>query len=1421
MHKRFLSMMTLLLVAGLLVPFSTLGRQPEEFSAATTTTLNRGSTAAPTIETKNETVITKLSPDLRELAKARAKRPVLVRVRVEPGKTDLVTRLMQRSAVSKPLGAFQWVTGEISSANLIKLAGTPGVLSIKSTETFKPAEAPELEELVPQLPNARELRVQTKQEGKDALRKKVESISRPDRQKPSVPSSNRRTSPAAPSTVQVADVHGASATHNKGYTGQGVVASVVDTGVDFGHPDLQGTQARVASGPYAGWPFAYNTLSGVYYAMDSSVTIGPDTYWDNVTSTWYAHTLPVIDKVCDGDVCSGYLVIDYGNPDPADGWPPVVLAFTWPDTSVSGNYRYTVHPDFYLLLAGLSLGLGYAATDIAPPVVIVSDETTAGVYDSVYVDIDFDQDLTDEKAMRKGDELAGADLYDAAGAPGTDGIWDLSAGMLSWISDGTNPPPGVDVLYSGVATPGAGELLSFIGDEDSHGTNCAGDIAAQGVITDPEWIGPVNPLFAGGENAGGAGGAVLAGMAPDTKIAAFQNGFSLAEDSWILSAIGFDGLAESGDEAQIISNSWGSSGVLDDGWDDTARFAQYLNEYWAPSSTFLVATGNGGPGYGTVTSPGGGTVIDVGASTSYGSYAFFEFVDPSQATWGNVQPWSNRGPGMLGDLAPDVVAVGAWGTGAQPLNLYFGNGQAAYDLFGGTSMATPIAAGNLALVYDAFMAAQGRWPTWEEARAILLNGARDLGYDPFSQGAGNVNADRSTDIAAGEDYWVQPAEWVAGDYRGTEYPAFPSVMHAGDSSTKTFTITNPLTSPVTIDISDTVLERVHEVTFTVDFASFAADNNGGRRPTWITDVTELVTTYDPDLIRAQVALPFSVFDSDSNYSVDDTWRVFFYDWSDLNGDGDLWDDTDSDGIIDAGEIDDNVSGLYEYNRFAYGYPAGTTNEVSVGRESLSRLHDGLFFGLMRRDGSDAVSIQVRITVYKKTDWGWLTTSDSTVTVPATSSVTFDATVSVPADTAPGAYQGAIEISEDTAGTHNIIPVIVHVAADSPTFDFGATSLNEPVGDLPYDNGHVFGFSDWRWRYEAGDWRLFYYDITDGTERPGRAMIVDTAWNSPQTDIDTWIFGAGEDAYSAFDPTFFGPSGAEQVGGSNDTYIGSGRFLFDTATGGAREIVSGELRDGLGFLGLHNVLNAGQQIGEPFTGSAYQVEVWPSPAEVWAENITIESPLTFEESWTVTFTSTRDIAEGIAALTFGLSQPDVRLDETTMQDDPDDECTSSWVDFVDIANGGLLDITTTSEAAGLDIDLYLYLDDGDGIWDCSSDTLLGSSTTSTAEEHVSVSLPADGRYWIAVHGWSVPGGSQPFDITIKAVQGTDLVVSGLPGGAISANTPVSFEVSFEKAMSRPSTWEGILFIGPAAAPTAIKVPVTVVAPAQNYLPIIAR
>jgi len=1506
--------------------------------------------------------LTKIAPDLRDLAKSRSEEKTLVTVLMQAG--TKWQPYLENAVPRKPLGGLQWVTGEVKGADLLKLASLPGVISIVSPVSYAPVPFPGEEELrqVPQRPYLEELRA-----AKEALAKLTAGMT-PDQVREKL-----RTDPAfkeqfedilgqslsfqalqpmqvpgapgdgiEPTTIKVKDVHGASDAWAKGFRGDGVNVAIVDTGVDFGHPDLMGTWATVTgTSPYAGWPYAYDTRSGYFYAQ--GIANNPDNPWSR-TALWYVETRPVITSTANGITATALITVDY--------FYRSAFTYVFSDTSKSGNYLYSIHPDVYLWAATHYLyqfwGIGQnAAGD--PNAILVVDENIAGVYDTVYVDLDFDLDFRDEVPLSITNPSTNKDLDG-------DGVGDLSAGLLTWISDGVNPPPGMNVLFAMPPIPEQGKLIAFLGDLDSHGTNCAGDVVAQGVITDPLGMGPINPLFGGG-----AAGPVLAGMAPKARIVGFKDGFYFPFDSWVIATFGFDGVPGTGDEAQIVSNSWGASSIINDGWDATSRFAHWLNRNYAPNTAFLASTGNGGHGYGTVASPDGGTIIGVGASTQYGTLTNFEPITyTDQLTWGDVQPWSNRGPDTLGGLGATVVAVGAWGTGANPLNLwaYFyaspDVGNYAYDIFGGTSMASPIAAGNLAMIYQAFKSRTGRWPTYDEARTILMNGASDLGYDVLVQGAGNVNADRGADIAAGHAFMVSPPDWQAGDYRGTEHPAFPRIIHAGDSDAQTFTVSNPATTTVAITLTDAILTRYHEITFTVTISD--VDPAWPTPPHWITDVTTIISNTNPDLVRAQVVFPFEQFDINGDYSYDSAWRVYFYDWTDVNGDGDLWTDANGNGLVDAGEIDE-----YEYNRFSFGYPRGNYLEVSLG-EGKSRMHDGIFFGIQRRSGAAGDGIvttfQVRLTFYHKQDWGWLSLDKTNLTIPGGGSDTFQATLNVPAGTSPGVYEGAIYVKDAEHTT--VIPVVVNVAANSPSFSFGAASLSEPVGDQPYDNGHLFGGFDWSWRYESGDWKYFPFDVPDGTAGPGKAMIVDTRWvyeappppppppifyedfegtfpptgwtvvdnagtgnvwdrndvlgginrtngsgfsaaadsdavcnglgwdtelwsepitltgsitfylgyesnfqdyagageawldistdgggtwtnltywtadrgptyevvnlsayagqtvvlrwrysdnndgcawywhiddvalytemaDFTPTDVDTWVYGAVADAYSTGDPAFFGPQSVEMVGGSDDTNIGAGIFTFETATGGPREVVGAEIRDGFGFIALHNVLYGGQQLAEPFVGNAYQVEASPVPVEI--------TTTTTSDAVVMSFQSAMTITEGITATAYGLYRPLAYTDEFIAATG----ATNYY--YVTINNGALLDVSTTSDVPTLDIDLEVYWDsDGDGV----CETFIGGSYTFTADERVRVTFPGDGDYEIQVYGWSVPAGGANYDISILAAQGAEMSVSGIPTGTIAANTPVTFTVGFTHT---PPTgdWEGLVFIGPASAPTALQVP----------------
>lgn len=198
-----------------------------------------------------------------------------------------------------------------------------------------------------------------------------------------------------------------------------------------------------------------------------------------------------------------------------------------------------------------------------------------------------------------------------------------------------------------------------------------------------------------------------------------------------------------------------------------------------------------------------------------------------------------------------------------------------------------------------------------------------------------------------------------------------------------------------------------------------------------------------------------------------------------------------------------------------------------------------------------------------------------------------------------------------------------------------------------------------------------------------------------TDVDTAIYVAAPDDFSTGDPEFFGPSGVAFAGGSDDAWLGGGAWAFDTASGGPKEVVGGSLGDGLGYISLHNVLNAGRTIGEPVAGQAYQLSVDPAPLTGMADMLVETVPPLVGTEWQVAVESTADIEEGLAVLGFGMSQPVDLEDEITHQDDPNDPCTSSWVEGIAIQNGGLLEITTISAVPGLDIDLFLLLDGGDG------------------------------------------------------------------------------------------------------------------------------
>lgn len=1134
----------------------------------------------------------------------------------------------------------------------------------------------------------------------------------------------------APNTWMASDVVGARAAWAMGYTGTGVKVAVIDDRIDFGHPDLKGTQARVENpeSPYYGWPIVFDPYSMWHYAQLGRGMGG------------YVNTLGTITEA-----------------NPFIG----STRFTLPGTSRSGVYRFSSHPSYWLR---------WMPPSNRSCLILVADEHFPGVYDTVYMDLNKNYDFTDEKPCRRGDEIAWHDLDG-------DGIADLSGGMVYFIADGVNPVPGSDWLY-GLGPPAAGTLVCLTGSFDkyeSHGTLVASAIAAQGVI------GAGEPPYRADE------GGILRGTAPGARLISIGSVYAYGAsmyDSILFATLGYDGLPNTGDEADIANMSFGYSNVDHDGWDALARYIAYLNFTHASRTTFLGATGNGGPGYGTVTTPASGpTVISVGASTLYGSVSYPDRIaSADQILFGDIQPWSNRGPSALGACEPDVVAVGAWGTGAVPI---FGDGANAWALWGGSSLACPMAAGVLATVFEAYEKERGAKPTFDVARELLMAGASDLRYPVLEQGAGQANAARSADVAAGKRAVLFPASWQVGQ----EACGFPGIVEAGRRSTQTFVLTNPTANTVTVELSG----ETHTLTSSVPIhirAANADESPGFTGPSYLVDILPFIPP-DTDLLRARAVIPYDQFSladpAGPQMTFDNGFALAVYDWTDVNSNGLLWnDDLIPNGVVNEGELDER-----EINRFSYDAPAANCLEVSVA-DPLNRRHDGIWLGIQhyrRSDDIPGTDIRLTLDFYRRGRWPMLEVRPQRVTLGPRRRAVVRATFTSGPDTRPGIYSGAIRVAVDGARSQTVPVTACVTNPRSSRLPDALTVWGSDRMNSAYDNGAISGAFDWGWRAESGDWRGYFYTPYAAAPGSGR-LLANVNWQNYPTDVDVLLFGPNADDYfSRQRPDVFGPYGMAPAGGSFPTNLGGAIWPFQTATGGSSEWVSAPLGQGTHLALLHGALSAGAAPSEYLTVNIGPVVFDPPELTVPAGVLSNSG---------VRITPSVYFRDGIEARAYGFSSPIVLEDQTITQNAYDSPASATWIRDVTLADAGLLEVSTSSSSP-IDIDLYVLRDsNSDGVFDWQTE-MVALSGDETPNEKVSIPMPAAGRYRIAVHGYRVRPSPSKFSIRIDAIQG-GRIAAVAPAGRVRPGDTVEVSV----ISNAPASGDAIVYIGPRGAPSALSV-----------------
>ena len=1105
-----------------------------------------------------------------------------------------------------------------------------------------------------------------------------------------------------PESVRSGEIHGANDAWERGYTGEGMVVAVADTGVDFAHPDLNGTQARVddSRSDWSGWPMMFDHNSMYTYLVNGNAY--PQ------SNTWYADTSNLDYDNNSDDVLdiSGYNISGIPN-------------------SLSGVYHLGEHPDSTLR--------SKVGADV--PILVV-DEDVSGVYETVYVDMDVDGNFTGEKAIKPGSETTGLDTNG-------DNLWDISGGLVYWVSDGINGVP-YGQTYSirhGYQNriAGAGNLTLFMLDSGNHGTLCASAISAQGVIDD---------------------GRVM-GMAPNATIASIGNHYSGGHslDAWRWIAEGNDGKSDTKyDQADIGSFSFGYSSIDESGADGYSLYLDWLTRVYNDNASYSVAIGNGGHGFGTTKVPG----------AAHGVFSVGAFSSRSSDSWGQNAPWSNRGPNVVGRMDPDIVSVGWSATGDQPLNLR-NDANSAWSTWGGTSLATPIAAGLLAVVAEAWQDTQGEYPDSQTLRDFVLSTSDDRGYEPFIQGGGWFNASRAVSTLEGDNgsWWMSPAQWNSGTFQGKHRDANINYMFPGESQVVDLDFKNHADTDVLLRFTPTLFEPLaHEV---IVWNSTGNGSSDGENDTWDGHQGDrpdlLIPLHIPESanalpeetrqIRARATIEYSAFDENMDRSTEERVFLQIYRWSDDDGDGIYVEDFDNDSMVDS----DDWTESSELEEVTYWWSNGPNAEVRVGNP-FEDARDGIFLGVWNHNGDlsdEPVRIEIDWTAFGSADDQWITVPP-TMVVHADSNNTIQMNIEVPIDAESGLHQHGVLIesfdyqngsASITSHRNWTLPVVTNVPWSGP-FEIKPKPLDGNMSNQTlYDEEWISGATRWNWRAESGDWRFLTVDWPEEWDTGG-TVILDVDWDdNPYTDIDILWLDETPHGYSTDDPDAYGDSTFSISSRSVNNHVGSGKHNWGTYTGTSREVFTVPALAGTHQMVLHTALH-----GVSTNDNALNISVGYVAAEAdgFSQTVTDWSDGDGVDAVHVVSTVPMDI-ESVSS--YGWTQPIYFDNETAYQDVSSDKMTSSWWHNFTLEEISQLSISMDAYESA-DLDLFLFFDDNeDGQF--SSNEEVSRSWSGTSSENIELNDVENGLYAVAVHGYSVSGEVQ-FWIDIGMVGGDKLNIT---------------------------------------------------------------
>ena len=949
-------------------------------------------------------------------------------------------------------------------------------------------------------------------------------------------------------------------------TGKNIQIAIIDTGVDFSNPDVRHSLARDENN----FPIMLDADGQGIILTNATFTANIDKYdiiknhttksispFENMTSQVYVKPRNdgvFLDIEQGGD---GTSLLVYNSFFPYRGQSPLFNGTLSDDMKIGQNKRDYIESKSGIYRLGIILQSFAGKMQVVP--VLVTDSEIAGKYDTITPDLstswedfinmedeitpNYDFDFTDEKPIKlgSGDEFLIYDFND-------DGEYDYSAGTIGArvldiygvINNESKIHANLGAINGTLLSPmdDDGEFFGLMSDSQRHGTASAAIISSKGehrydiynntkeftirgVAPDAEII-PVKALWFG-----------------DVLYAwLWAAGFENNDNKWKFSGT---------PKADIISNSWGISNFPStkhgSGFDLLSLIMSSLvipgslsDDY--PGILMVSSAGNSGHGYGTLglpnVSPFG---LSVGATTNNIMVGYGPFKE--QPRFGNttqhsddVIDFSSRGPSIIGDPKPDLMAIGAYGfTPSSITKTKEDSKEEAFNLFGGTSMSAPIVSGSAALVMQTM---NDRSKDYDpiQIKNILMSTADDLYNDVMTQGSGLTNADDAIKFAKGEgdifivyndasssnikeilekplklinstEIGLDKIEIQADDIKQTSW--FGGRLSPGESTSTTFTIENPTNNTLNITINPENLELIETKLFEGSSEVHVQDpilnKSKVYRPGYIklnqlfSDNGNTTNTIlnDSDLLVLNARFDFDSFMNKTDTIYADDMKItslYLYDWDDKDNNTEISSDELS--MVNRGGSWGTVQELRVTE------PSKKFNDVPVvGVYSVPTKYS--YWSGDSKINSTSMNYTLSGNIFAKNVWEDVKVNAvDIVSVSPHSTLEVTAEIKTKDNQAPGIYHGFVTFKGEkhTVNVPVSYAVSISVEKDKPVVILGSNSES-----TLYGSGYVKGAFDMSNRYMAGDWRQYYFDINDPTINSG---AIELSWENDDTNFSTFM-----------------------------------------------------------------------------------------------------------------------------------------------------------------------------------------------------------------------------------------------------------------------------------------------------------------------------